>query len=114
MKNYKVEITKMITDPELISEVGRELGLTPEQSRDTIHKVVEAIRKVLDMNGYVCIRRLGRIFLKQRKKQRIKNFEGRIVEVPNTLMIRFFPAQSLRSFVNVKMKKDRELKIQGK
>ena len=113
-KNHKVEITKMITDPELVSEIAFQLKKSPEEVRGLMSIIIEAMRKMLDLNGAVCIRRLGRIFLKQRKRQRMRNFEGKIIDMPTTLMIRFFPAQSLRSFINVKIKKDREAKLREK
>ena len=112
--NYKFEKHSSHTDPELVSKIARELDTSTFKAKEILTIVVECIRGCLDTNGFVNIRRLGRFNIRQRKRMRMKNFSGVMIEIPLIYELRFSSSSSLRSFINKKVLKDKNAKLNSR
>jgi len=108
MGNKRIEKFSSGTDPELISMIAKELNISVWETKKILNVTIDSVRKCIDLNGYVNLRRLGRLFIKPRKRSRFKNFRGKIIEIPVMYMVRFKSSDSMRRFVNRKLAKDRD------
>ena len=108
MGNKKIETNKSGTDPEFITMFAREANISPWEAKDVVNKFVNCLKKCIDLNGHVNVRRLGRLYIRQRKRSRFRNFNGKMVEIPLIYMLKFKASDSIRSFVNRKLIRDRD------
>jgi len=101
MKNFKIE--KGIgskTDPELLTGLARLMNISVIETKTIVDNVMNGIKKNLELNGVVNIRKFGRFYISKRKKARFKNFKGVMVEIPISYSVKFKASSSLRSLVN--------------
>lgn len=101
MKNYKIEKgLGSKTDPELVSELSRIMKLPVQEVKTIIDYIMNGIKKNLETNGVVNIRKFGRFYICKRKRAKFKNFKGIMVEIPISYSVKFKASSSLRSLVN--------------
>jgi len=101
MKNYQIEKgLGSKTDPELISGLMRDLKLPAQEVKTLLDYVTDGIKKNLEINGVVNIRKFGRFYICKRKRARFKNFKGVTVEIPISYSVKFKASSTLRSMVN--------------
>ena len=101
MKNYKIEKgLGSKTDPELVSELSRIMKLPVQEVKTIIDYIMNGIKKNLETNGAVNIRKFGRFYICKRKRAKFKNFKGVMVEIPISYSVKFKASSSLRSLVN--------------
>lgn len=101
MKNFKIE--KGIgskTDPELLTGISRLMNVPIQEARTIVDNVMNEIKRNLELNAVVNIRKFGRFYISRRKKARFKNFKGVMVEIPISYSVKFKASSSLRSLVN--------------
>lgn len=101
MKNYKIEKgLGSKTDPELVSDLIKALKMPAQEVKTLIDFVTDSIKKNLERNGVVNIRKFGRFYICKRKRAKFKNFKGVMVEIPISYSVKFKASSSLRSLVN--------------
>lgn len=101
MKNYLIEKgLGSKTDPELVSELARVMKLPVQEVKTIIDYITNGIKKNLETNGVVNIRKFGRFYICKRKRAKFKNFKGVMVEIPISYSVKFKASSSLRSLVN--------------
>jgi len=101
VKNYKIEKgLGSKTDPELVSELSRIMKLPVQEVKTIIDYIMNGIKKNLETNGVVNIRKFGRFYICKRKRAKFKNFKGIMVEIPISYSVKFKASSSLRSLVN--------------
>jgi nucleoid DNA-binding protein len=101
MKNYLIEKgLGSKTDPELVSELARVMKLPVQEVKTVIDYITDGIKKNLEKNGVVNIRKFGRFYICKRKRAKFKNFKGVMVEIPISYSVKFKASSSLRSLVN--------------
>lgn len=99
--NHKIEKgLGASTDPELISEIAREMNISTIEAKTFINIFIDKVCMCLKNNRVVNIRRLGRFYLTRRKKMKFITFQGKKVEIPVLLSVKFRPSHSIRSVVN--------------
>jgi len=91
-------------DKQLISEYARRENVSPQEAERRIKSMIDAIRDVLHLASRVHLRRLGTLWLQDRKcgfKNQHTGVKERMVFIKS---IRFKPAKSLKQAVNEKTK----------
>ena len=80
-------------DKQLISEYARREQITPKESERRIQIFIDTTRDVLQLTSHVHLRRLGTIYLGERKNARFKNNSTGMIEmIPIIKTIRFRPS----------------------
>jgi nucleoid DNA-binding protein len=105
-KYYKWKGT-MWTDAELLSEFARKRGISVEESKETINDLVEVIRRLLCVNTFVAIRKLGTFTVRIRKNSKVMDYNtGMMRQLPIIRCVVFKASQSWRNMLNKRDKKE--------
>jgi nucleoid DNA-binding protein len=92
-------------DRQLISEYARREEISPQEAERRIQIIIDCIRDVLMVASRVQLRRLGTLWLGERKCGYKNNHTGhKESRIPLIKTIRFKPAKSLKQAVNTKVK----------
>ncbi len=95
------------TDPELIAEYAKRLGLPLADAKFLLDEAVDSIRYIVDKNATVNIRRLGIFYLFIRKRSKVYSPRtGEYINVPLKYLVKFQPHKSFKNLVNSKVKKN--------
>lgn len=94
------------TDEELLYYIAKEMRESPEDCKEILNKIVEAIRKCLNNESVINIRRLGEFHLKRKKPSKRRNFKGELKLQDKYYMIRFKPAPSFKEMINKSAKEE--------
>lgn len=105
-------MTRYNTDPELISEIARDLEIPPEKIREFLRSFTKCFRKMLVLNGVVNIRELGLFQLRTKKKAKGRNPKtGQVIEIPLRMKVIFQAANSLKQSANERVRREQKDKI---
>ena len=110
-KNIKRDKLSSSTDDEFVSMVRRELNISSDETRELIKTFIECLRKCIDINGHINLRRLGKFYISTSKRGKFRNFQGHMVDVPILYMLKFSASDSLRRMINRKVKIDKDKKL---
>ena len=89
-----------MTRKEIVRSVSEDLGLTQQQTRGIVHKVFDAILRILAEEGRGELRNFGVFEVKRRKPRRARNPRtGEKVFVPEKSVVSFKPGQIMQQRV---------------
>lgn len=93
------------TDPELISMLAKNRGISFEEAKNILEDVIDCIRTCIITNEYLNLKKLGLFKVHQRKtgKKYGKFDSEKTIPITNTL--RFTTSKSMRNLLNDQIRK---------
>lgn len=106
-KASKDSSKRYCTDPELIEEYSKRLGLPFADAKFLLDEAIDSIKYMVDKTAYVNIRKFGVFHLSIRKRSKVRNPKtGEMINVPLRYMVKFRPSNSFKNLINTKVKKN--------